>query len=440
MLRFILLIASMQSDSEMQNLAVIGAGIGGCSAAYFVQRCLPGAKVVVFDSQGRIGGRILTYNSTEGPLELGAAFFNRFNRTLFDIVNAERLKIAPVEEGVDFAVWNGSKFVFRSKSHSFFTNLSLLATYRLSLARTYFLLRKVKGQVSKLYQEEREKPADLSGIFELTGLDKWFKKTFRKVAEERAISQAMIDEILTPITRVIYSQNEGLGGFAGISSLIGVYSGVTYRLADGNGALPLHLLEASNAAVKLGKKVDVIEKTSKGVYKIYTGEDMSVFDSVIIAAPLEEATIKFDGLNVDFWEPQPYQTVYRKVMRGVFNPAYFDLRNSVDLPSLVLTTKDAGLITQYSFRRASHNELLVTISSPEPLNSDVYNGIFKNGGVSVLDHCWKAAYPTFKPINRLPPTRLDKRLMYLNAIEPSVSSMEISALTAMNAVRMLLNE
>ncbi len=430
----------MQSDNEMQNLAVIGTGIGGSSAAYFARRYLPGANVVVFDSQNRIGGRILTYNSTEGPLELGAAFFNRFNKTLFDIVKAEKLKIAPISEGMDFAVWNGAKFIFRSKSHSFFTNLMLLATYRLSLARTYFLLRKVKGQVAKLYQEEREKPADLSGIFELIGLDKWHKKTFRKAAEERAISQAMIDEILTPITRVIYSQNADLGGFAGISSLIGVYSGVPYRLAEGNCTLPLRLLEASNSAVKLGKKVDVIEKTSKGLYKIYTGEDMSVFDSVIIATPLEEANIKFDGFDADGWEPHPYQTVYRKIMRGVFNPAYFDLRNSIDPPSLVLTTKDAGPITQYSIQRASHDELLVTISSPEPLNSKMYNGIFKNSGVSVLEHCWKAAYPVFKPINKLPPTRFDKRLLYLNAMEPSVSSMETSALSAINAVRMLLKD
>ena len=127
-------------------------------------------------------------------------------------------------------------------------------------------------------------------------------------------------------------------------------------------------------------------------------------------------------------------------MRGVFNPAYFDLRNSVDPPSLVLTTKDAGPITQFSIKRASHGEFLVTISSPEPLNSNAHNGIFKNGGVTILDHRWKAAYPVFKPISKLPPTRLDKRLMYLNAMEPSVSSMETSALSAINAVRMLLKE
>jgi prenylcysteine oxidase/farnesylcysteine lyase len=127
-------------------------------------------------------------------------------------------------------------------------------------------------------------------------------------------------------------------------------------------------------------------------------------------------------------------------MRGIFNPAYFNLGNSVDPPSQVLTTMDAGPMTQYSFQRASHDELLVTISSPEPLNSSVVSRIFKNGGVSILDHCWKAAYPAFKPIDKLPPTRLDERLMYLNAMEPSVSSLETSALSAMNALRMLLKE
>jgi prenylcysteine oxidase/farnesylcysteine lyase len=427
-------------ECEMANLAVVGAGIGGCSAAYFAHKCLPGVNVTIYDSQDRIGGRILTYNAAGVTLELGAAFFNGFNRTLLGIVKAERLKMTPVAERMDFAVWNGSEFVFRSNKQSFATSLKLLAKYKLSLARTFLLLRKVRGQVAKLYQEELKNPADIGELFESTCLDKWHKKPFFEALIERGISQAFIDEIVTPITRVIYSQNADLGGFAGISSLIGVYSGATYSLAEGNSTLPVHLAEASNATIKLGQKVGMIEKTPKGTYRVYTEEDMAVFDSVIIATPLELADIKFDGLSMHGWEPQPYQAVYRRVMRGVFDPNYFGLKNSADPPAIVLTTKDADPITQYSIQKVSDDESLVTISSPEPLNYNVFNGVFKNGEVSVLEHCWKAAYPVFKLVTKLPLTRIDKRLMYVSAIEPSVSSMETSALSALNAVLMLGEE
>jgi prenylcysteine oxidase/farnesylcysteine lyase len=427
-------------EYEMANLAVVGAGIGGCSAAYFARKYLPGVNVTIYDAQDRIGGRILTYNATGVTLELGAAFFNGFNRTLLGIIKAEGLKITPVEERMDFAVWNGSEFVFRSNKQPSATVLKLLAKYKLSLARTFLLLRKVRRQVTKLYQEELKNPTDIREIFESTCLDKWYKKPFFEALIERGISQVFIDEIVTSITRVIYSQNADLGGFAGISSLIGVYSGATYRLAEGNSTLPVHLAEASNATIKLGKKVDIIEKTPKGTYRVHTGEDTEVFNSVIIATPLELADIKFDGLSVHGWEPQPYQTVYRRVMRGVFDPNYFGLKNSEDPPSIVLTTKDADPITQYSIQKASNGESLVTIYSPEPLNYNVFNGVFKNGGVSVLEHRWKAAYPIFKPVTKLPLTRIDKRLMYVSALEPSVSSMETSALSALNAVRMLGEE
>ena len=310
----------------MANLAIVGAGIGGCLAAYFARKYLPNLNVTIYDSQNRIGGRILTYNESGVSIELGAAFFNRFNRTLLGIINAERLKIAPVEDPKDFAVWNGSEVVFRSNKQSFATIFSLLAKYQLSLARTFLLLRKVRGQVAKLYQEEQKNPADIGELFESAGLDKWHKMSFLEELIERGVSQAFIDEVVTPITRVIYSQNADLGGFAGLSALIGVYSGPTYSLAEGNSSLPVYLANASKAAVKLGQKVDRIEKTSKGTYRLYTKAEKEVFDNVIVATPLELADIEFDGLSLHGWAPQPYQAVYRRVMRGIFDPNYFGLK------------------------------------------------------------------------------------------------------------------
>jgi prenylcysteine oxidase/farnesylcysteine lyase len=426
-------------DFKMSNLAVVGAGIGGCSAAYFARKLLPGVKVTIYDSQDRIGGRILTCKVAGRPLELGAAFYNRINRTLLDILKTEKLETTLVERK-NFAVWNGSKFIFRSNKESLTTVLKLLLKYRLSLTRTYILLEKLKAQIVKLYQEERKNPTDIRQIFELTHIDKWQNKTFYETLKERNISQAFIEEIATPITRIIYSQNEDLGAFAGISSLIGIYPGETYSLTEGNSVLPIHLARESNATIKIGKKVNVIEKTSKGKYRVHAENDTMVFDNVIIATPLELADIRFDGLSLEGCGTQTYQSVYRSAMRGVFNPEYFNLDNSKEPPTTILTTKEAGPITQYSIQKASHGESVVTISSTEPLSRFTFKDIFKNSPVSVFGHCWKAAYPVFKPLNKLPPTRIDKGLMYLSAVEPAVSSMETSALSAKNAVQMLLAE
>ncbi len=424
----------------MTKLAIIGAGISGCSAAYFASKYLPNLKVTIYDSQNRIGGRIQTCNESGEIIELGAAFFNRFNKTLLGTIKSEGLQIAPVEGPQAFAVWNGSKIIFRSKKQSFSTTFSFLTKYQLNLARTFLLLRKVRKQVVKLYQEEQKNPADFAELFESTGLDKWHKISFSEELLKRGVSQAFIDKVVTPITRAIYSQNADLGGFAGLSALIGVHSGPTYSLAKGNSSLPTILASASKATVKLGQKVDRIEKTHKGNYLLATKAEKEVFDNVIVATPLEFADIEFDGLSMDGWEPQQYQAVYMRVMRGNFDPEFFGLKKSAHPPAIVLTTKDADPITQIGIKKASNGESLVTISSPKPLKSNLFNDVFKSGGVTVLNHYWKAAYPKFKPITKLPPTRIDKRFMYVNTVEPSVSSMETSALSALNAVRLLAEE
>lgn len=424
----------------MKDLAIVGAGIGGCSAAYFAAKSLQGLNVTIYDSQNRVGGRILTYNSAGASMELGAAFFTGFNSTLLNIVKAEKLKIGPFQERKDFAVWNGKKLAFRSNKQSFATGLKLLAKYKLSIERTFLLLKKVKGQLAKLYRETLKNPANMDEIFESTSLDEWHKKPFSDILIERGVSQEFIDEIITPITRTIYTQNADLGGFAGISSLIGVTSGATYRMAEGNSTLPVHLAKTSNARIKLREKVDVIEKMPDGTYRLFTAKDIAVFDCVIIAAPVELADIKFDGVSVPGWEHHPYQAVYRKIMRGVLNPEYFGLKNTEAPPAIILTTRDTDPITYYSILKKDNGESLVMISSSEPLNYNAFNSVFKNGGASVFEHCWKAAYPKFKPITRLPPTRIDKRLIYAGATEAAVSSMETSALSALNAVRMLREE
>ena len=423
----------------MKSLAVVGAGIGGCSAAYFASKYLPSTKLTIYDARGRVGGRILTHKATGVNLEVGAAFFNGTNETILGIVKSEQLKLKRIKERMNFAVWDGSEFIFRSNKKAVITNLKLLSQYRLSIVRTLLLLREAKGQVAKLYREMKN-PADTAELFESAGLSKWYTKSFDELLLERGVSKTFIDEIATPITRTLYSQNADLGGFAGISSFIGVYGGPIYCLAEGNSTLPVHLAEASQATVKLGQKVTSIEKTSEGFYRVSAGNDAALFDGVIVAAPLEMAGIEFDGMAKPNFLPQSYQKVYTKVMQGVFNPSYFGLNESAEPPAIVLTTKAADPITHCSIQKIGNNESLVTFSSTEPIADGAFSGIFKNKGVPVLQYCWTAAYPKFKPIARLPPTRLDERLIYVNSTEPSVSSMETAALSALNAVKMIRND
>jgi prenylcysteine oxidase / farnesylcysteine lyase len=421
----------------MTRLAILGAGIGGCSAAYFAHKYLPNAKVTLYDSQERIGGRILTQKVYGNNLELGATFFNGANRTILGFVNDLKLNFERVEEYGDFLIWDGSKTVFKSNKNAALNNFKLFSKYHSSVLNVLRFLNKAKKHLSQFYLQEQKNPAEIDSLFESSGLKEYCLKPFDTLLTEAGLNQKFINEAASPITRTIYSQNADLGGFAGVSSLIGVYGYPIYRFTEGNNAFPARLAEASHAFVKQRQKVSSIEKMSNDSYRVISGKETEVFDCIIIAAPLELANITFDGMNVPNWMPQQFQSVFTRVMRGVFDPTFFGLKAASQTPAIVLTTKEADPLKHCSIQKIENNESLVTFTSTKPIPDDLFNGVFKSKATPVLEHSWKAAYPKFKPLSKLPPNRLDKGLFYVNAVESAVSSMETSAFSALNCVRML---
>jgi prenylcysteine oxidase/farnesylcysteine lyase len=313
--------------------------------------------------------------------------------------------------------------------------LKLINRYKLSVPKLLLILREAKKKIKNLYLEKRKK-LELWELFEGTGLDKWYKKPFDQILIEKGVDKNFIDEIITPITRIIYSQNAELGGFAGLSSLLGVYGESTYSLKEGNNILPRSLLEVSGSKVKLGEKVNIIEKTSKGSFRVFFGDDSSVFDAVIIAAPLEVAKITFERVINQKWQEREYQKIYIKLMKGVVNSSYFNLDKTIKLPSVVLTSKEADPITRFSINKSAKDESWVTVTSKEPIDSNFLDNIFKNGKF-IVDHTWKAAYPVFKPTDKLQSSHIDKGLVYLNSIETAASCLETSALAASYAIKMI---
>jgi len=416
----------------MVKLAVIGAGIGGCSAAYFARKYLPDSKVTVYEMGNRVGGRVLTFKGEKMKIEIGAAFFNPTNKIVCNLVDEMGLKVKKLEESRDIAVWNGTKIIFKSSQQMFYSMLKLFK-YKFSVPKLLFLLREANGKIKKLYK--KEKPAEFWELFESIGLDKWYKMGFDQILVEMGIDRKFIDELITPITRIIYSQNAGLGGFAGLSSLLGVYGESMYSLKEGNDVLPRKLLEASESNVKLGSKVKSIQKTSNGSFRVLVGDNAPVFDGVIVAAPLEGADITFEGIAKQ-WQAREYQKIYIKLMKGVVNLRYFNLETSTKLPSIILTSKEADPITRFSVNKSTKDESWVTVTSTEPIGNDLVDDLFKNGR-TILGYTWSAAYPIFKPTKKIPSTCLGKGLLYLNAIESAASSLESSTFAALNSIKTL---
>jgi prenylcysteine oxidase/farnesylcysteine lyase len=408
----------------MVHYAIIGAGLGGCSAAYYIRRYFPRSQITLYERSKRIGGRILTTTIGSGKKELGAEFFTSLNQTINTLIYELDFKVRPRNDAQSFAIWNGTEFTFKSQQSPFPQMFRLLSTYKLSILKLRSLIQNARHQVLTLYDQQRNNPSDIQNLFHKSGLDYWFTQSFDEILTQHGISRDLINEIAN------------LAGFAGISALLGAYSEKSFSLKDGNSSLPSTLVKASDSTLKLGNAVTTIEKTSDDLYQVSTETQASKHHGVLIAAPLEIAEIQFDGVLLARWAAQTFHSVYVKVLKGSFNPRYFNLNDTDAVPSLILTTAEADPITHLNIYKSSQAETIIVVTSNKPLPSEFQQEII-NEGELVQDHIWNSAYPIFQPIETLPPTSLDQGLTYINTIEPAAASLESSTFAALNAVQMM---
>ncbi len=87
-----------------QNIAVIGAGVSGLSAAQ--RLAVSGKSVTIFEARERIGGRVWTNRDLGPPLELGASWIHGISGNPISAI-ADAHSIARIENGKDMAVRGG---------------------------------------------------------------------------------------------------------------------------------------------------------------------------------------------------------------------------------------------------------------------------------------------------------------------------------------------
>ena len=130
---------TVSSDVVPHGIAIIGAGAGGSSAAFWAAKARARAgvsvEIDVYDKAEYVGGRstvVFPYNRTFEPVELGASIFVQVNKNLWRATqefNLTRVNFDDRDEKTGF--WDGEKFVFTVRhTHAFcFSELGPLTTY-----------------------------------------------------------------------------------------------------------------------------------------------------------------------------------------------------------------------------------------------------------------------------------------------------------------------
>ncbi|RJP72456.1 MAG: FAD-dependent oxidoreductase [Candidatus Abyssobacteria bacterium SURF_17] len=103
---------------ENRKVVIIGAGIGGLSAGYWLSQ--RGYDVEIFEALDRPGGRMATIEHKGDKVDVGAQFFHSNYRYAFDLIDAMNLRsrLVEIKGKVKFAFSDGATGVFIP--HSFF--------------------------------------------------------------------------------------------------------------------------------------------------------------------------------------------------------------------------------------------------------------------------------------------------------------------------------
>ena len=306
-----------------KRVAIVGAGIGGAAAAYFLQgmlrnRSLASADVTVYERSDRVGGRLkhITFGAQQAKIEVGGAAWMSSNFYVRELAAAMRRRgvsksAAKADDDVagrprhvnlnsKVGVWNGKDFVgiidvLLSKALSVVKSIGAEKTFLQATANNY-------------KQSEAAAPfTSIRNFIRFGALDQFTNRTIQEYFGELGVNAEVISDGLVPVNRSIYNQNANASAFSMLGSLAALVDHEDWP--SGNSDLVQALFAAAKANIKLSTKVHTVTRSASGRGFTVTTESSAYrndkgplveeeFDAVLIAAPLEVTGIEFPGIEL----------------------------------------------------------------------------------------------------------------------------------------------
>ncbi|XP_035418565.1 prenylcysteine oxidase 1 [Cygnus atratus] len=442
------------------RIAVVGGGIGGTAAAYFLrQKFGRGVRIEVLEREA-VGGRLATLEVEGEGYEAGGSVLHPLNLHMKHFVKELGLPAAPVSDSL-VGIYNGEEFVFEESSWYIVNVLKLLWRYGLNPLRMYMWVEGILDKFMRIYRYQthdytfssNERLLHALGGNDFTGM---LNQTIDEVMQKASFSHKFINEMVCPTMRDNYGQGVNVNGFVGAVSLAGAESGL-WSVKGGNKLVCTGLIYASKAEVISGTVLSIEPKTrprSTGdpvnlyqvTYNTTAGVTGDTYDIVVIAAPLNRKIANITFKNFDPPVPElssPYHQTIVTFVHGRLNTSFFGYRDpsafrfgaifTTENPKLFINS--VGVVSPVEKKgeggKLPPQAAVWKVFSREVLTKEQLDLLFSSYD-SVKVKKW-LAYPRYSPLEKCPPIILHDKLYYLNGIEWAASAMEMSAIAAKNA-------
>jgi len=444
------------SSSSTPRIAIIGAGAGGSSAAFWISKAKErfglDIQMDVYEAADYIGGRttiVHPYDNKSLPgLELGASVFVKLNKILWraaDEFNLTRLNVEELD--YETGIWNGRE-VFVSFSGSWWDTLTLLWRYGiLSPKRTQTAVRTLSDRMLDVYRPDSPRWDNISSLVETFGWTKVVNSTAVDFFAGQGVSETYIFEVIQAATRVNYDQNTD--AINGLSGAVSMAAEGARNIKGGNKQIFEQFLNRSGADVYLNTKVKSITESASSGWSLKSTRGTIGYKAVILATPFYSSDIIVPPSISKQIPEQPYVNLHVTILSTTAahpNPKYFGMPAGSKVPRVILTTKERPTgSTPPEFSSISYggrireDEWAVKIFSDARLSNEWLDNMFQGQVKWVTRKKWDA-YPKLPPTTNFPPVKLDRGFYYVNAFEPFMSTMETQTVSSRNVVDLLLRE
>ncbi|KAM0426918.1 hypothetical protein ACHAPT_007816 [Fusarium lateritium] len=498
------LVRGSTGAQEVKNVAIIGAGAAGSSAAYYLQRYAEeenlAVNITIFEKTGRIGGRSLTvpaYGNESLPVELGASIFVAVNTILYNATERFQLPVSEphrLEKGDITAIWDGVNFVYQTEegSSQWWDLAKLFWKYGLAPYKAKKIVDSMLERFLALYDPPHFPFKSLTQRAEEMGLTEFTGITGEQGLAEWEINPRFSREILQAATRVNYASN--LAYIHGLETLVSFATDGAVSVETGNWRIFEELVRASGSTVYRNTAVASIEaaqkktETSSPKYVISTKDAKSeeatpeeygvAFDNIILASPWQFGNIKAgEGVLDRQIDEIPYTKLHVTLFTSPLklSPEFFGLKPGSKAPSTVYTTlredeepkkgaEGVGSTGFYSVStlksvinpKTGRQEHVYKIFSPAPVTAEFLSSLL---GAKIPDSVIAAkgedkdagtiswyyphvfySYPLELPRVTFEDPIVGDGVYYTSGIESFISTMETSALMGKNVARLVADD
>ncbi|RMX61282.1 hypothetical protein pdam_00007363 [Pocillopora damicornis] len=362
---------SAAEKNAKPNIAIIGAGIGGSSAAHFIRQLFgPEATIDVYEASDRIGGRLSTVEIAGKRFESGGSIIHKSNKYMADFVE-------------------------------------------------YLELKKLKSS----------EPNSLLGIYNGEEF-----QTTRQTLENIGLNQLLIDELVTVVMRINYGQDVTLNGFAGgnwkvCDGLLSSSNATVYKntkiseivkRSQGSSVCPVYTLKSDSQIPDQHYDVVIVAAPleiadyyfdCKDCNNWPTPKDLGEFWRTIATFIHGQVNMNHFGFSTEDDIPEVIGTTETPTnfFNSIGKQEPVENRTEIDPKELPINK----IFSRSNLTALQLNKLFSRVDEMKVVS-------------------W-LAYPHFTPPEKFWSFVLDDGVFFVNAIEYSASAMEMSAVSAKNA-------